>query len=266
MRNVLTLIAALLTGPVLAQEGRIPSHCIGLAQGPEQLWQANFREAVPGDQVRITYIDHSMFLLQSGGLSAVTDYAGYLGADFVPTVVTMNNGHSTHWTARPDPDIPFVLEGWASEGRAADHYLDLDWMLVRNVPTDTRGNLGWRPDGNSIFVFEMAGLCIAHFGHLHHEPTDEDYARLGRVDVAMIAVDGGLTLDIPTVLRVMDRVRASVVIPMHWFGTHTLQGFLAGMEGDFAIRFEESGALMLDRAGLPDRPTVVVLRPGLLSD
>jgi hypothetical protein len=25
------------------------------------------------------------------------------------------------------------------------------------------------PDGNSVFIFEVAGLCIGHLGHLHHE-------------------------------------------------------------------------------------------------
>ena len=67
--------------------------------------------------------------------------------------------------------------------------------------------------GNSIFVFEMAGLCIGHLGHLHHEPDTAQYAALGRLDVVMVPVDGGYTLNLATMIRVVKRLRSSVVIP-----------------------------------------------------
>jgi L-ascorbate metabolism protein UlaG (beta-lactamase superfamily) len=261
------LALTLLAAPVAAQD-RIPSHCIAMAHGPETLMQASFRDPVALDTVRLTYVDHAMFLIQTPTLSAVTDFAGFLGTTaFLPDVVTMNNAHSTHWTAFPDPAIPHVLQGWANaDGTPADHYLDLGEMLVRNIPTDIRSGMGARINGNSIFVFEAAGLCIGHLGHLHHEPTPEDYAMLGRVDVVMAPVDGGLTLDMPTMIRVLDRLRARVVIPMHWFGTPNLDTFLAGMEGTFAIDRRPGSTLTLSLGTLPDTPTVVVLSPTLLAD
>jgi L-ascorbate metabolism protein UlaG (beta-lactamase superfamily) len=259
-------ILALLAAPALAQD-RIPSHCIALSQGPETMMHASFRAPVAEDTVRITYVDHAMFLIQTPTLSAMTDYTGFVGnVEFTPDVVTMNNAHGTHWTAFPDPAIPHVLQGWATDGSAADHYLDLGEMLVRNIPTDIRNGMGVRDDGNSIFVFEAAGLCIGHLGHLHHEPTPEQYAMLGRVDVVMAPVDGGLTLDLPTMIRVLERLRARVVIPMHWFGTSNLETFLAGMEQAFAIERTYGQDLTLTLANLPDRPTVMVLTPALLSD
>jgi hypothetical protein len=62
----------------------------------------------------------------------------------------------------------------------AEHRLDLGEMLVRNVPTDLRGRFGGPSEayGNSIFVFEVEGLCIGHLGHLHHTPTPEQYAAI----------------------------------------------------------------------------------------
>jgi hypothetical protein len=83
------------------------------------------------------------------------------------------------------------------------------------------------PDGNSIFVFEAGGLCIGHLGHLHHEPTPEDFALLGRMDVVMVPVDGGYTLPQEALVRTLERLRARIVIPMHWFGPATLDSFLA---------------------------------------
>ena len=268
LQKLLVALLASLATPLAAQD-RIPSHCLAFAEGPESLVRAGFRDPVPQDAVRLSYIDHAMFLLQTpGGLSAVTDYSGYIGpADFVPTIVTMNIAHGTHHTRFPDPAIDHVLEGWDRDGAAADHHLDLGEMLVRNVPTDIRAEGGRvRPDGNSIFVFEAAGLCIGHMGHLHHEPTPEDYALLGRLDVVMIAVDGGLTLDLPTVVDVMQRLRASIVIPMHWFGPATLDRFVAAMAGDFAVERPGTSEILLSREALPARPTVMVLTPRPLDD
>ena len=269
MRQVIASVLLIAALPAVAQE-RIPSHCIALSQGPERVMAASFREAVPLDAVRISYLDHAMFLIQTPTVSAVTDFTGYLGnVEFTPDVVTMNNAHSTHWTAFPDPAIPHALRGWAEAGQAASHRLDLGEMLVRNVPTDTRSRGGMaNPDGNSIFVFEAGGMCIGHLGHLHHEPTAEDFALLGRLDVVMVPVDGGLTLDHATLVRTLDRLRARMVIPMHWFGRGTLDGFLAEMSDQAGYRVErrDESDLVLTLGTLPDELTVVVLEPRLLAE
>jgi L-ascorbate metabolism protein UlaG (beta-lactamase superfamily) len=230
----------------------------------------DYRSVVPPGTVRISYIDHAMFLIQTpGGLSVVTDYSGFIGpADFVPDVVTMNHAHGTHWTAAPDPRIPHVLRGWNPDGDGpAEHRLDLGEMLVRNVPTDIRGRFGGSSEahGNSIFVFEVEGLCIGHLGHLHHTPTPEQYAALGRLDVVMAPVDGGLTLPLPEMIALLKHVRSAIVIPMHWFSRGSLQVFLAGMEGPFRVEVSDEPFIDVSLRGLPRQPTVMVMPPRLLG-
>ena len=263
--------ALILAAPATAQEDQRPSHCIALAQntpGIAYLHKASYTDPLPDFTVRLHYIDHASFLIQTpGGLSAVTDYTGFLGAsDFVPDVVTMNRAHSSHWTETPDPRIPHVLPGWNPDGGPAGHHLDLDEMLVRSVSTDIRStwtDLG--ADGNSIFVFETAGLCIGHLGHLHHEPTAEQFAAIGRLDVVMAPVDGGLTLPLPVMISVLKRLRSSVVIPMHWFGRPNLETFLAGMADEFVIERTDGPSMEVSLRSLPDRPTVYVLEPRFLG-
>ncbi|MEO3415513.1 MBL fold metallo-hydrolase [Roseovarius sp. CAU 1744] len=268
IRFFLTYIFLLLPVAVAAQE-RPPSHCLAFADrvpGVTWLQQAAFLDPVEDGTVRLRYLSHASFLLQTpGGLSAVTDFTGFVGnVDFMPDVVTMNHAHSTHYTAYPDPAIPHVLPGWGPFGEGIDHYLDLGEMLIRNISTDIRSGGGVEPKGNSIFVFEAAGLCIGHLGHLHHEPSAEQYAAIGRLDVVMAAVDGGVTLDLATMLKVMDRFRARIVIPMHWFADGSLGRFLNGMEGDFDIVDAGGSELSLSLDHLPTRPTVMVLRPSFL--
>ncbi|MBO9451537.1 MBL fold metallo-hydrolase [Tropicibacter sp. R16_0] len=272
MRWILAGILSLVAAAAGAQERR-PSHCIAIADaapGLEYLHKASWQDPVPQYSVRISYIAHASFLLQThGGLSAVTDFTGFIGnVDLIPDVVTMNHAHETHWTAFPDPAIKYPLNGWGEEfGQGVEHYLDLGEMLVRNVSTDIRSQFsGIETKGNSIFVFEVEGLCIGHLGHLHHMPSDEQFAALGRLDVVMAAVDGGTTLSLPEMIKVLNRLKSSIVIPMHWFGDYTLGAFLVGIAEEFDVRRDWISEIEVSLATLPDRPTVIVLEPRYLIE
>ena len=264
----LALALTFLAMPALAQE-RIPSHCIALASAEPQVVPVALEEALEPDSVLIRYIDHASFaIVTPDGTVAVTDYTGYLGTqDVVPDEVTMNNAHSTHWTATPDPRIPHVLKGWGEGASPADHRLDLGSMLVRNVTTDTRGPFGEgaRANGNSIFIFEAAGLCIGHLGHLHQIPSDAQYAAIGRLDVLMVPVDGGYTLRLQDMAGVVRRLRSSVVIPMHWFSEASLQAFLAEMSAEFTVVETGGAQISMSLDDLPSTPTVLVLEPAYLD-
>jgi L-ascorbate metabolism protein UlaG (beta-lactamase superfamily) len=86
------------------------------------------------------------------------------------------------------------------------------------------------------------------------------------MDVVMAAVDGGLTLDHETLVRVLDRMRASVVIPMHWFGRETLGSFLTDMrESGYAIDMTGDTRLTMSQRDLPSQRTVMVLEPRILT-
>ena len=273
MRKFLVLLAGLVFALPAGAQDRRPSHCIALADSSPELTyihKASWSEPLDDEfSVRLSYIDHSMYLLQSnGGLNVVTDYIGFIGSvDLVPDVVTMNNAHDSHWTAFPNPDIPHILRGWRQQGKPADYHLDLDEMLIRNVTTDIRDRFGGGTaiaDNNSIFIFEVAGLCIGHLGHLHHEPSDNTYAAIGRLDVVMAAVDGGLTVDTPTMIRIIKRLRSSIVLPMHWFSRGSLDRFLAGVSDGFDIQRPGESSIEVSLRDLPTRPTVVVLEPRFL--
>lgn len=246
--------------PALAQD-RVPSHCIALAGAAPQVQTVRFADPVAKGEVRIRYLDHGSFALRTPqGKVLVTDYTGFIGGDdTVPDVVTMNNAHSSHWTPVPDPRVPHVLEGWAGPQR-----LELGEILVRNVPTDVMNQRFVRTNGNSIFIFEVAGLCIGHLGHLHHIPDATQFAAIGRLDVLMVPVDGGYTLDLPTMMQVVRRLRSSVVLPMHWFSGASLDRFLAEMADQFDVVEPELSQIDLSLARLPKQPTIIVLEPEYL--
>jgi L-ascorbate metabolism protein UlaG (beta-lactamase superfamily) len=267
MRILLPAALALLVWPVAQAEANGTSRCIAFVERAPRILPAAFdpaqSPALGSDEVEIEFVTHSTFRLRTpAGVVAATDYAGYAGDGPTPDIATMNHAHDSHYTDFPDPAIAHVLRGWNPAGGPAKHHLHVKDLMVRNVSTDIRG---WsstvEPDGNSIFIYEVADLCIGHLGHLHHKPTPEQLARIGRLDVVFAAVDGTYTLDIPTMIEVLKELRASLVIPMHFFGGESLNLFVAGMSTDFAVRINEDPTAVVSLATLPRRPTVLVL-PG----
>ena len=162
-------------------------------------------------------------------MKIATDYNDYVKPRALPDIVTMNHAHSTHYTDHPDPGIKHVLRGWGpSPDQPARHDLQVGDVRVRNVPTNIRNYMsgGTERHGNSIFIFEIANLCIAHLGHLHHTLNQQQLNEIGRVDVVMVPVDGGVTLDIDGMTEVLAALKAPLMIPMHYFSTYTLRRFL----------------------------------------
>lgn len=213
------------------------------------------------NHVRFTYIDHSTYFLETpDGISIATDYSGNIGQRPAPTVVTMNKAHSSHYTLYPDELIEHILTGWNPNGGAIAHSLVVGDTYVRNVTTDIRsGFSGVEPDGNSIFIFEVAGLCIGHLGHLHHKLEDRHIAQIGRLDVVMVPIDGGLTLGHESLSETVKRLRASIVLPMHRRGM-PLQPFLDLFDEDFDRRLMPTDNFTVSLRTLPKQPTIIVLR------
>lgn len=220
--------------------------------------------AVQKDHMSLTFIGHSTFLMQTpSGLKVATDYNDSVRPDQPPDVITMNRAHITHYTPNPPKSIKHVLRGWNPQGGAAEHDVTVKDMRIRNVVTNLRGwDGGTDYRGNSMFVFEASLLCVAHLGHLHHELENEHYKQLGRIDVALVPVDGSYTLSREAMLRVVRRMGVSIVVPMHYFGSWSLEEFISlAKSKKFDVKFSKSPTIMLSRKMLPKKPTVVVL-PG----
>jgi L-ascorbate metabolism protein UlaG (beta-lactamase superfamily) len=221
-------------------------------------------ENPPGDPpVHIVFLGHASFQIETpAGVRAVTDYSGVFGPAEPPDLVTMNHAHSTHYTMNPDPRIKYVLHGWQESPKPPVYDVTVRDLRVTNLPTNIRDwNGGTEINGNSIFIFETAGLCIAHLGHLHHLLEAADLDTLGRIDIVMIPVDGAFTISQTDARTVIDQIHARIVLPMHYFNTANLARFLDMMRDSHAIEVRPEASIDVSRMTLPDRPTVIAL-PG----
>lgn len=267
------MAAALLSFPFAgaadAQAPVEPQKCPRLiADAPRPLpflQHASFRLAqADEDMVGVTFLGHASFLIESpAGVTIVTDYSDWARPARAPTIATMNIAHSSHHTSNPDPAIEHLLPGWGDGSGPARYDLTVDDVWLRNVTTNLRGGFNETDrDRNSMFVFEVARLCIAHLGHLHHVLTQEHLDALGRIDIVLAPVDGSYTLDQAGMFEVLDKIGAPVVIPMHYFGPSTLQRFIAtAQEQGYEVDMRSSPSLLVSFGTLPRSRTVIVL-PG----
>jgi L-ascorbate metabolism protein UlaG (beta-lactamase superfamily) len=263
--RLLSALAAVLAAAVALPQRVVAQsavdHCIAVAQAPGP---PTHRAALEAIEARLTFVGHATWLIESpGGIRIATDYNDYIRPSVVPDIATMNRAHTTHYSLAPNPAIKHVLRGWSLEGAGpAKHDLTLGDVRVRNVATNIRDWVGgFIPHGNSIFIFELAGMCIGHLGHLHHTLTEEQLASIGQLDVVMVAVDGSYTLDIPGVVETLKAMKARLILPMHYFETYTLNRFLDRIRGDFAVEMSDKSSVVISQATLPSEPKVLVL-PG----
>ena len=262
----LALPAALQAQPTPAQPNapkpEMMENCPGLVAGiPPRAIPASLKH----DEVRINYVGHSTFLIESPrGMRVATDYNDYVKPRVLPDIVTMNYAHSTHFTDHPEPGIKHVLRGWGSSpDKPARHDLNAGDVRVRNVPTNIRSYVsgGTERHGNSIFIFEMASMCIAHLGHLHHTLNQQQLNEMGRVDIVFVPVDGGATLDLEGMFEVLQALKAPLMIPMHFFSAYTLNRFLSRAKEQWDVEYGDTPSLLMAKTTLPAKPKVVVL-PG----
>ena len=262
----LALPAVLRAQPTSPQpKSEMIENCPGLvASGLPRVLPASLKS----DEVRINYVGHSTFLLENPhGTKIATDYNDYVKPRVLPDIVTMNYAHSTHFTDNPEPGIKHVLRGWGSSpDKPARHDLNAGDVRVRNVPTNIRSYVTGSTErhGNSIFIFEMANMCIAHLGHLHHTLNQQQLNEIGRVDVVLFPVDGGVTLDHEGMIEVLQALKAPLVVPMHFFSTYSLRNFTERLrEKAFEVEFHDVGSTVVSKHTLPAKPTIRVM-PGRL--
>ena len=153
-----------------------------------------------------------------------------------------------------------MLRGWRDDGKPTDWNLQYLDVRVRSVATNIRDyGGGTERHGNSIFIFEVANLCVAHLGHLHHTLNQQQLNEIGRVDVVLVPVDGSYTLDLEGMIEVLTSLKAPLMIPMHYFSSYTLNRFIERIKQAWDVEFAEVPAVILSKETLPTKPKLLVL-------
>jgi L-ascorbate metabolism protein UlaG (beta-lactamase superfamily) len=114
---------------------------------------------------------------------------------------------------------------------------------------------------NTIFVFELDGLRVCHFGDFGQSALrDEQAAAIGTVDLLILPVGGGPTIGAAGAGAIVERLQPRWVVPMHYRTPRI--GFLetadAFLEGSRNVERLPEATFDTDRLPVAGGPLVVV--------
>ncbi|HKK09129.1 MAG TPA: MBL fold metallo-hydrolase, partial [Gemmatimonadota bacterium] len=122
------------------------------------------------------------------------------------------------------------------------------------VASEHDATAGTERGPNTIFVFELGGLRVCHFGDFGQRALREEQREaIGPVDLLFLPVGGGPTMGAELAARVARELEPSWVVPMH-YRTERI-GFLDPVDGFL----ERMGPVV--RPGAPEFDTAA-LEPG----
>jgi L-ascorbate metabolism protein UlaG (beta-lactamase superfamily) len=213
--------------------------------------------------MRVKFLGHACFLLTaSDGTRMNTDpykpgaFDGAITyspiaerADFV----TVSHDHLDHNYVEGVPGRPKVFRSAGPHKAGA--------VTVTGFDSYHDAEKGVKRGRNAIFVFEDAGLRVAHLGDLGHIPSEQAKA-IGRADVVLVPVGGYFTIDAEQAHRTAAMLGAKVIIPMHYATKKTnmpiaaVEQFIAGQANVKRIGTSE---VEITTATLPAHPEIWVL-------
>jgi L-ascorbate metabolism protein UlaG (beta-lactamase superfamily) len=160
----------------------------------------------------ITWYGHGCFRLRGRGAAVVTDpYPPSLGPKLPrleADLVTISHSHDNHNYLRIVAKEPFVIAG-SGEYEVAG-------VTVLGVPTFHDNQRGAEHGRNTVYVIEVDDVRVCHLGDLGHALDDDTLERLANVDVLLVPVGGGRTLDGTRGAAVVRQVEPRYVVPMHY--------------------------------------------------
>jgi L-ascorbate metabolism protein UlaG (beta-lactamase superfamily) len=253
----------LTTGLVVLLRGIAQAVCnpslVRLFERGRQLVQSRPRKGLALGDYFIQWYGHSSFLIHSGSQTKVVADPNFnVTPGIQADAVTVSNDHFTHNNTGAVTGNPVILRGITFRQTWNPIRTSVKDITIVNIPSQ-RG-AGWGGVANSIFIYEMGSLCIAHLGNIGHLLTPEQEKALQRVDIMMIPIDAMTNLGFEDILRVIEQVKPPIVIPMHYDVVSQGELFAAFAKERYPIRKLDGAQLTLSRATLPHATEIFVLQ------
>ena len=209
-------------------------------------------------EYHVRWFGHSSFAIRSGtGTRVVADPNFDVTPGITADAVTVSNDHYTHNNTEAVRGNPLVLRGITLDQRWQPVRRKVKDIVVVNLPSAR--NYDFSRIANSIFVFEMGSLCLAHLGNIGHLLTEKQQKLLRRVDVMMIPIDARNNLGFSDLVKVIGQVEPPIVLPMHYDDPHQAEYFASFLDGRYPVQRQADSRLVLTRRMLPKSTEYFIL-------
>ncbi|HEY7371292.1 MAG TPA: MBL fold metallo-hydrolase [Polyangia bacterium] len=208
--------------PSVRRAARLCAVAAAVAAAAQLALPARAHAAPPAG--KLTWYGQSCFLLETAAgtrilMDPIPKGIGYdLPPGFKADIVTISHEHSDHNNVGFVSGKPRVIRGLTADkkgwARVDEKLKDVSIRSVGVYHDDQRGAARGL---DTVFIFEVGGVRIAHLGDLGHVLNDDQLAAIGAVDVLLVPVGGKVTIDGLKATRVVEQLRPRImVIPMHY--------------------------------------------------
>jgi L-ascorbate metabolism protein UlaG (beta-lactamase superfamily) len=162
----------------------------------------------------ITWYGLSCFRIREAGVTVLCDpYDRTVGLQLPKVradILTISHDRPGHSGVERVTGEPKVIRGPGE--------YELKNVFITGATTYHRQRKESTPERNVIFFFEFGDLTVGHLGDLGEIPTQSEIEELnvGEVDVLLVPVGGGDTLDPTRAVEVIGLFEPRLVIPMHY--------------------------------------------------
>ena len=213
--------------------------------------------------MEITWYGQSCFRLTERGMATVvTDpfdhkAIGYSPLKLKADIVTVSHDAPGHNNTDAVKGTSHLIDGPGE--------FEIGGVFITGVQTDASGKKAKDAVRNTLYVFDYDGITVAHLGDLKNVPSQAEVEALGTVNVALVPVGGGNSLNAAKAAEVISLLEPNLVVPMHYatpdvkkVQLDALNKFLKEM-GLGTGSVQKQPSLKVTRSGLPDETHVVVL-------
>ena len=206
----------------------------------------------------LQWYGHSSFLIHSGSQTKVVADPNFnVTPGIQADAVTVSNDHFTHNNTGAVTGNPIILRGITFKQTWNPIRTSVKDVTIVNIPSQR--SQSWGAIANSIFVYEMGSLCLAHLGNIGHLLTPEQIKVLQAVDVMMIPIDAMTNLGFEDIVKVVEQVKPPIVIPMHYDVAQQAELFAEFAQAHYPVKRIAQSQLTLNRGMLPKATEVYVL-------
>jgi L-ascorbate metabolism protein UlaG (beta-lactamase superfamily) len=164
-------------------------------------------------KMKITWFGQSCFLITAeNGMKILTDpfkdMLGYKLPQIEADIVSISHNHSDHnYVKAVKGDFEPINQpgGFLKNG-----------IAVQGVETFHDKASGARKGKNLVFKFVIDEINLCHLGDLGHILNSAQIEAIGKVDILLLPVGGGFTIDARDAVQVMRQLNPAIVIPMHY--------------------------------------------------
>jgi L-ascorbate metabolism protein UlaG (beta-lactamase superfamily) len=165
-----------------------------------------------GLDMEITWLGYSCFRLKGKSATIINDpYPPALGNNLeklTANIVTVSHQHPNHSNVQVVNGEPKLIS------RPGEY--EIGGVLIIGVSTFHDAEGGAQLGKNTVFVVEIDDVTICHLGDLGHPLSSNQIEEIGNVDVLLVPVGGGATINASQAAAIVRSLEPKIVIPMHY--------------------------------------------------